>query len=143
MPHRAAGPRIEPPVSEPSAPGIKPAATAAPVPLDEPPVKWSRSQGLRAGGHGRPNDGPPWANACGAVGIAVRSFGTMASLSWLAVSGLGHLIMQRGAVEDALIAEPRQVKGLVPAVEQQFTQATTDRRRLHQPMAGKTQGDVE
>ena len=39
MPHSAAGPRIDPPVSEPSAPGTKPAATAAPAPLDEPPVK--------------------------------------------------------------------------------------------------------
>jgi len=35
MPHSAAGPRIEPPVSEPSAPGTNPAATAAPAPLDD------------------------------------------------------------------------------------------------------------
>src|SRR5947207_11441229 len=63
MPHRAAGPRIEPPVSEPSAPGTNPAATAAPAPLDEPPVKWSRFHGLRAGGQGRSKDGPPCANS--------------------------------------------------------------------------------
>ncbi len=39
MPHSEAGPRIEPPVSEPSATGTMPAATAAPDPDDEPPVK--------------------------------------------------------------------------------------------------------
>ena len=36
-----------------------PAASAAPEPLDEPPVKCARFHGLRAGGHGRSNDGPP------------------------------------------------------------------------------------
>ena len=42
--------RIEPPVSEPSAPGARPAATAAPEPDDEPPVRRcvARSHGLRA-----------------------------------------------------------------------------------------------
>src|SRR5213593_1602735 len=60
MPQKDAGPRIEPPVSEPIAQGASPAAMAAPEPLDEPPVKCSRFHGLRAGGHGRSNDGPPW-----------------------------------------------------------------------------------
>src|SRR6516164_11792965 len=41
MPHRAAGPRIEPPVSVPMPPRISPAATAAPVPLLLPAVKCS------------------------------------------------------------------------------------------------------
>src|SRR6185295_4002907 len=63
-PQNDAGPRIEPPVSEPSDAGINPAARAAPEPLDEPPVKCSRRHGLRAGGHGRSNDGPPCANSC-------------------------------------------------------------------------------
>jgi hypothetical protein len=63
MPQYAAGPRIEPPVSEPSAAGTIPAAMAAPEPLDDPPVKWSRFHGLRAGGHGRSKDGPPCANS--------------------------------------------------------------------------------
>src|SRR5688572_26022747 len=57
------GPRIEPPVSEPSANAASPAETAAPEPLDDPPVKCSRFQGLRAGGHGRSKEGPPWANS--------------------------------------------------------------------------------
>ena len=39
MPQSAAGPRIEPPVSEPVPPRIIPAATAAPVPEEEPAVK--------------------------------------------------------------------------------------------------------
>ena len=64
MPHSAAGPRIEPPVSEPVPPRIRPAATAAPVPEEEPAVKCSRFQGLRAGGQGRSKEGPPKANSC-------------------------------------------------------------------------------
>src|SRR5262249_56212887 len=57
-PQSEAGPRIDPPVSEPSATGTMPAATAAPEPDEEPPVKRARFQGLRAGGHGRSNEGP-------------------------------------------------------------------------------------
>ena len=64
MPHSAAGPRIEPPVSVPMPPRISPAATPAPVPLLEPAVKCSVFHGLRAGGQGRSNDGPPSANSC-------------------------------------------------------------------------------
>src|SRR5262245_58850157 len=62
-PHIVAGLRTEPPVSVPIAAGTKPAAVAAPDPLDEPPQKWSRFQGLRGGGHGRSKDGPPMANS--------------------------------------------------------------------------------
>src|SRR4051794_7164046 len=63
MPHQAAGPRIEPPVSEPIAPMHRPAATAAPEPEDEPDGSRAGSQGLRAGGHGRSNEEPPMANS--------------------------------------------------------------------------------
>src|SRR6187455_622607 len=63
-PQNDEGPRIEPPVSDPSDAGTMPAASAAPEPLDEPPVKCSRCHGLRDGGHGRSNDGPPCANSC-------------------------------------------------------------------------------
>ena len=62
-PQNAAGPRIEPPVSLPVPPRTSPAATEAPVPLDEPPVKRVVSQGLRAGGQGRSKLGPPSANS--------------------------------------------------------------------------------
>src|SRR5262249_60267631 len=55
---------MEPPVSEPMAVRTSPAATAAPDPDDDPPVKWSRFQGLRAGGNGRSKLGPPIANSC-------------------------------------------------------------------------------
>jgi hypothetical protein len=61
-PHSAAGIRIEPPVSVPSAAGARPAATAAPEPELDPPVKYAVFQGLRAGGHGRSSAGPPLAN---------------------------------------------------------------------------------
>jgi hypothetical protein len=64
MPHMLAGLRTDPPVSEPIAAGTNPAATAAPDPLDDPPLKWSRFHGLRAGGHGKSNEGPPIANSC-------------------------------------------------------------------------------
>src|SRR4051812_35679530 len=63
VPQQAAGLRTEPPVSVPIAPGTKPAATAAPAPVLEPPVKCSGFHGLRAGGHGASNEGPPCANS--------------------------------------------------------------------------------
>src|ERR1700677_1635498 len=63
MPHQAAGPRIEPPVSLPIAPMHKPAATAAADPDDDPDGSSEISHGLRAGGHGRSNDEPPMANS--------------------------------------------------------------------------------
>lgn len=55
--------RIEPPVSEPRLPRQSPAAIAAAEPEEEPPVKRSVSQGLRAGGQGRSKAGPPIANS--------------------------------------------------------------------------------
>ena len=64
MPHREAGPRMEPPVQEPSAPRHCPDATAEPEPLLEPPVMWSRFHGLRAGSKGVLQSGPPKANSC-------------------------------------------------------------------------------
>src|SRR6187399_3603275 len=67
MPQHVAGLRTEPPVSVPSAAGTKPAASAAPEPLDEPPGCRSQFHGLRAGGHGRSNAGPPVANSCSAT----------------------------------------------------------------------------
>src|SRR5580693_8877987 len=48
-PHRAAGWRIDPPVSLPSPIGTMPAATAAADPPEEPPGTRSRSWGLRVG----------------------------------------------------------------------------------------------
>ena len=49
MPHRAAGWRIEPPVSVPIESGAWRAATAAAEPPDEPPGTRSRSHGLAVG----------------------------------------------------------------------------------------------
>ena len=48
MPHSAAGMRMEPPPSAPTATGQRPAPTVAAEPLDEPPVTWPGSWGLRA-----------------------------------------------------------------------------------------------
>ena len=63
MPHSEAGERIEPPVSEPSAPSAKPAATAAAEPLEEPAGSCAVFHGFFAGGQGRSCDGPPMANS--------------------------------------------------------------------------------
>ena len=52
-PHQAAGIRMEPPASVPSAKGTNPSATAAALPPDEPPVLRDRSNGL----HDGPNNG--------------------------------------------------------------------------------------
>src|ERR1700677_2285481 len=49
MPHSAAGWRMEPPVSVPSAHGARPAATAAALPPEEPPGTRVRSHGLSTG----------------------------------------------------------------------------------------------
>ena len=48
-PHHAAGMRIEPPASVPSANGTNPSATAAALPPDEPPVFFVVSNGFRDG----------------------------------------------------------------------------------------------
>ena len=48
-PHSAAGWRIDPPVSVPSAIIASPAATAAALPPELPPGTRSRSHGLRVG----------------------------------------------------------------------------------------------
>src|SRR5580765_1426886 len=49
MPHMAAGWRIDPPVSDPSATGASPAATAAADPPLDPPGVRSSAQGFRVG----------------------------------------------------------------------------------------------
>src|SRR5918992_4237949 len=49
IPHSAAGCLIEPPVSEPSAHGAMPAATAAAEPPPDPPGTRSGSHGFRVG----------------------------------------------------------------------------------------------
>src|SRR5437762_11977728 len=49
MPQKAAGWRIEPPVSVPSPPAARPAATAAAGPPDEPPGTRARSHGFLVG----------------------------------------------------------------------------------------------
>ncbi len=48
-PQNAAGVRIEPDVSEPIANGTRPAATAAPGPLELPPLQYFGFHGLRPG----------------------------------------------------------------------------------------------
>ena len=47
MPQKAAGWRMEPPVSVPSVPAARSAATAAAEPPEEPPGTRERSHGLR------------------------------------------------------------------------------------------------
>src|SRR6201998_2860980 len=49
MPHSDAGIRIDPPLSPPSASPTSPAATSAPLPLEDPPVSRVVSHGLRTG----------------------------------------------------------------------------------------------
>src|SRR2546428_11075698 len=63
MPQQKAGERMEPPVSVPMAPKARPAATAAPEPLLEPPGSISRFQGLRAGWKYEPIVGVPAADS--------------------------------------------------------------------------------
>src|SRR5207245_183407 len=62
-PHMAAGCRIDPPVSDPSASGVMPAATAtADPPLDPPGIR-SSAQGLRDGPNAEFSVDDPIANS--------------------------------------------------------------------------------
>src|SRR4029079_5375969 len=88
MPQNAAGPRIEPPVSVPIPHRIMPEATAAPVPLLEPAVKWSVFHGLRAGGEGRSKEGPPSANSC-VVSLPISTVPAADSLAAQVASAVG------------------------------------------------------
>ena len=63
MPQSAAGWRIEPPVSVPSAQGASPAATAAALPPEEPPGTRSRSHGLSDGPNAEFSVEEPMANS--------------------------------------------------------------------------------
>src|SRR5262245_7343271 len=102
MPHRPAGPRIEPPVSDPRLTGTRPAASAAPEPDEEPPVKCAAFQGLRAGGHGRSNDGPPCANSC-VASLPIRTAPAAFRRATVVASLAGTRSMQvRGAGTHAL-----------------------------------------
>ena len=62
-PHRAAGWRTEPPVSDPRARGTNPAATAAADPPEEPPGTLLRSCGLRVGPKAEFSVDEPMANS--------------------------------------------------------------------------------
>src|SRR5689334_3802260 len=82
-PQNALGVRIEPDVSDPSANVTRPAAVAAPDPLDDPPDQCSRFQGLSPGpvsdadGYRYP---PPPANST-IASLPIRIAPTPSSLS--------------------------------------------------------------
>src|SRR5437868_15240218 len=63
MPQRAAGWRIDPPVSEPSASGAMPAATATADPPLDPPGMRSVAHGFRAGPNAEFSLDDPMANS--------------------------------------------------------------------------------
>src|SRR5947209_19809980 len=90
IPHNAAGPRIEPPVSVPMPHRISPAATPAPVPLLLPAVKCSVFHGLRAGGATTSKDGPPSANSWVVV-LPINTVPAAASLTAQVASSVGML----------------------------------------------------
>src|SRR5918999_5847195 len=62
-PHRAAGWRMEPPVSEPRPRAAKPAATAAALPPLEPPATREASCGFRVGPKAECSVDEPMANS--------------------------------------------------------------------------------
>src|SRR5437764_15370812 len=63
LPQSADGCLIEPPVSEPSAQGARPAATAAAEPPDEPPGTRVGSHGFRVGPKAEITAAEPFANS--------------------------------------------------------------------------------
>src|ERR1700745_2629980 len=80
IPHRAAGWRIEPPVSVPRAHGASPAETAAALPPEDPPGTRSRSHGLSTGPKAEFSFDEPIANSSWLV---LPSSGAPASASLL------------------------------------------------------------
>src|SRR6185295_15196475 len=104
MPHKPAGPRIEPPVSDPRLTGTKPAAIAAPDPDDEPPVKCAVFHGLRAGGQGKSKEGPPCANSWVA---SLPSSTAPASRSFFVVVASSAGMLSRHTFECADVRMPR------------------------------------
>src|SRR5947208_4373541 len=73
LPQSAAGCLIEPPVSEPSAQGARPAATAAAEPPPEPPGTRVGSHGLRDGPYAEFSVDEPIANSSVFVLPSTRS----------------------------------------------------------------------
>ena len=99
MPQNAAGWRIEPPVSEPSAAGASRAATAAAEPPLDPPGTRAGSQGLRVG---------PVTECSVADGVDLL-FGTEPNAADLYHTAPGYRVMNRlvaAAVESAVSALP-------------------------------------
>src|ERR1700677_4746550 len=90
MPHAAAGPRIEPPVSLLNVAGAPPAAMAAPEPEDDPAGECAGFHGLRAGGNKTSQDGPPWANSQVAF-LPSSTPPAATSFSWQCESRVGTL----------------------------------------------------
>ena len=82
-----------------------PDATAAPDPLLDPPVTWSKFQGLRTGKNGVVKSGPPRANSC-IANLPKRMPPDCFSLAVQVESSVGILFMS--------IFEPDVV--LIPAV---------------------------
>src|SRR5207247_1879484 len=108
MPHHAAGSRTEPPVSVPMATGARPAATATPEPLDEPPgVRCTdRSHGF----HGVPR--------CALVpttstGDSARASNARESSATPAQTGSTVLIDRRGGPRDGP-PDPSSERGYAP-----------------------------
>src|SRR5829696_3506931 len=88
-PHRAAGWRMDPPVSEPSASGANPAATAAADPPDEPPGTRVRSCGLRVGPNAEFSVELPMANSSRLV-LPMATAPAAVSLATTVASYGGH-----------------------------------------------------
>ena len=126
-PHSAAGWRIDPPVSEPSASGTRPAATAAADPPLEPPGIRSRSHGLRVTPYAEFSVDEPIANSSQLVLPTMTAPAALEALDDCRVVGREVALQDprrrrrrhpRGAdvvLEGHRHADERQVLELVPA----------------------------
>src|SRR5213596_3183860 len=107
MPQSAAGWRIEPPVSEPSASGTSRAATtAADPPLDPPGVR-SAAHGLRTGPYAEFSFDEPMANSSQFVLPTMTA--PAASRRWMTVASYGGMYWSR-IFDDAVVRSPRTLR---------------------------------
>ena len=139
-PHSAAGWRIEPPVSDPSASGANPAATAAALPPDEPPGTRVGSCGFRVGPNAEFSVEEPMANSSRLVlptetaparrrrSTTVASYGGLQPSRILELHVVGMPVVQR--LSFSATGTPASGPGSPPLATTRSTSSAAAQRRV-------------
>ena len=127
MPQKADGEPIEPPVSEPSANGASPAATAAPEPDEDPHAQREVSHGLRPG---------PWTERVDAA-VEARELHQRELAEQRCAGGVQLLDRGRVVVEDLVAVRARAPDRRRAARGQQVLRAVGDPEQRPGPPGGE------